>query len=56
MEGKDVEMTVCNLLANLSKWKRKEEGEGGRVSLYCGRESSKYIGTQAIWGQGARKA
>lgn len=26
MEGKDVEMTVCNLLANLSKWKREEEG------------------------------
>lgn len=30
MEGKDVEMTVCNLLANLSKWKREDEGRGRR--------------------------
>lgn len=30
VEGKDVEMAVCNLLANLSKWKRKEEGRRRR--------------------------
>lgn len=53
MEGKDVEMTVCNLLANLSKWKREEEGR--RKSDFVLWQEN--LSTFELWpsGPGARK-
>lgn len=46
------QFVIC--LQTYQNGRGKRRGEGG-VSLLCGGESSKHIGTQAIWSQGARK-
>lgn len=44
MEGKGVEMTVCNMLANLSKWEEEkgEEKEEGCLCIAVRRVQSTY--------------